>query len=436
MGVPAYHAPQILRPLDTNEALFHAFAKLGAFATVQVLELEGALSERRLGRALERWAEMHPRIVQRIVETAEGPAWQAGSDAVPLTIVSQPGATAAALAEAALNTPIAGDGPLLSVTWAPAPTRQLLCFAIHHSLADGMSAYRLAADLVDIVNDGEGRLEPHEKPGGERTLDDVIPQVSFMTDVGHRLDRVRRRLRKKAFASLRVDVPAKADERATRVFFDAFDARAVARLRSLGREHKASIGGILTAALIVALARLDELEGACEVSSQVSLRKHGDPVIAHTAIGCYAGRVLTAHAPSALWELAAECTREVKRAVRRGEAEAAVVRTRGRIAEVAAVVADEIAHPERCGRSCVLAISNRGVMPSPRPDGPVRLARYFSAVANHAVGASVQVSCGTLAGELHCSLMYVAPLMTEARARAIWRATRELLLEAAATPTA
>ena len=431
VGVPPYRTPQILRPLDTNEALFHAFAKLGAFATVQVLELEGALDENRLRGALARWAAMHPRIVSRILDTAGGPVWENTNHSVPLAIVpSRRGLTANDLAEATLNTGIASDGALLSVTWARSGGRHLLCLAIHHSVADGMSAYRLAVDLVDLINDSES--PPHDDDGANaRTLDDVIPQVSFITDVTHRLDRVRRRLRGKAIPVLRLDAAAKADERATRVLFDSFDAATVSRLRSLGRPYEASIGGILTAAMIVAIERAEGIGGAYDVSTQVSLRKHGNPVIAHTAVGCYAGRVLTSHAAAPFWKLARACTRDVKRAVRRGEPEAAVVRTRGRVEEVAAAVAAEIADETRCGRSCILAISNRGVMLAPRPQGQVRLVKYFSAVANHAVGASLQVSCGTLAGELHCSLMYVSPLVTEARARAIWAAARELLMTAA-----
>jgi NRPS condensation-like uncharacterized protein len=343
-----------LRSLDTNEALFHAFAKLGAFATVQVLELEGTLDESRLRHALARWAAMHPRIVSRIVDTPDGPFWERGDRSVPLTVFApRRGESAKKLAEATLNTRTARDGALLSVIWAPSADLHLVCLAIHHSVADGMSAYRLAVDLVDLINDAGD--QPHQDDIGAcvRTLDDVIPQVSFMTDVTHRLDRVRRRLRGRAPPVLPFDVAAKADERETRVLFDSFDAATVSRLRSWGRPHEASIGGILTAAMIMAVERVEAVGGAYEVSTQVSLRKHGTPVIPHAAVGCYSGRILTLHVPAPFWKLARACTRDVKRAVRRGEAEAAVVRTRGRVAEVAAAIAAEIADETRCGRSAV-----------------------------------------------------------------------------------
>jgi hypothetical protein len=123
----------------------------------------------------------------------------------------------------------------------------------------------------------------------------------------------------------------------------------------------------------------------------------------------------------------------VKRALERGEPEAAIVKSRGRIDAIADNVARLMDDPVACGRTCVLSVSNRGARTTENPERGIRLTKFFSATANHIAGASLQLSCETLRGEAHCSLMYVAPLMSDSRARAIWAATIEALTTAAGT---
>ena len=50
----------------------------------------------------------------------------------------------------------------------------------------------------------------------------------------------------------------------------------------------------------------------------------------------------------------------------------------------------------------------------------MRLTAFHSAVANHVSGSPVQLSCGTVGGALHCSLIYVAPIVSERLAHDLW----------------
>jgi hypothetical protein len=164
-----------------------------------------------------------------------------------------------------------------------------------------------------------------------------------------------------------------------------------------------------------------------DVATQVSLRKRCQPAIPPEAIGCHGARALTQHDPQRpFWRLATECTTAVHRSVASGESEIPLVRTRGKVHYVRDALNQLVDNPESFGRTCTLAISNIGVMASPAP-GPVRLSGFYPAIANHPAGSLYQLSCGTLEGVLQCCWMYVAPLVSDERARTVWKVAREEL---------
>ena len=123
-------------------------------------------------------------------------------------------------------------------------------------------------------------------------------------------------------------------------------------------------------------------------------------------------------------------TAQLHRALQRGEAAAALLAARGKIASTAAAMRAAIEDPQIAGRVGAISIANRGLT-SDLSAGPFRVAAWYPATSNHPFGNGVQVSCATVGETFYFSLMHVVPLLSIASARCITDRFIECLVEAA-----
>jgi hypothetical protein len=118
------------------------------------------------------------------------------------------------------------------------------------------------------------------------------------------------------------------------------------------------------------------------------------------------------------------------RALQRGEAAAALLAARGKLASTATAMRAAIEDRRTGGRVGAINIANRG-RTSDFSAGPFRVAAWYPATSNHPFGNGVQVSCATVGETFYFSLMHVVPLLSIASARRIMDRFLECLVGAA-----
>lgn len=424
--------PVVERPLDTNEDIFHVFDKQhGACRTAQLVKVRGRFGGEVLREAMRRLVKRHARLGTKPVDGPSGPVWQLDTREPLLKILA---AEKARELESVLSGALHGTttDPVWWVEWIAGGDEQVLCLVLHHSAADGVSAATLAIDLVglidDVLDDRPVESALYEPP----PLDDVLAHIGLIDDLSYRLGRLRYRFFGKPGPLPRFEARAGAEERRTRLLIDDIPSATISAVHARAKREGATVGGAITAAVVRAVTSVDEIDGPIDVATQVSLRPRCEPTLRPTAVGCYGGRALTQHRGATdFWRLAKECSSAVRRSLDSGESEIPLFRTRGKTHYVRDALANLIDNPESQGRTCTLAISNLGVL-HPAEARAVRLSGFYPAIANHPAGSLYQLSCGTLNGDLQCVWMYVTPLVSETRARNVWRAARNQLTGAVA----
>jgi hypothetical protein len=423
----------VWRSLDTGEALFATFNAVGAFLTAQVLEVHGPVTETLLVKAFAHLEKRHRVLRARITSRGGSMCWAEGAAISPrISIIDHaPPGGLEALTEMELHRMYsATHDRLWRCTWIPlSRDRHWIILALHHAVADGISSMIIVRDLLATCSAlvGVGELPP-DLPAG-RTLDEVLPPVTWLALLRHRARRLRSRLLGPP-PILPIERSAPPEERRTRVIFGTVPGDLMLALQAGARSRHATINGVLAAALLESVREVLGRLPLVPVNHSVNMRGSAIP---QNQVGCFVSNIITRHPLRARWSFwreAQSATAQLHRALDRGDAAAALLATRGKVAAAAAMMRRAVDDPRTAGRIGALSIANRGVI-SDLSAGPFRVAAWYPATSNHTFGNGIQVSCGTVGQTLFFSLMYVMPLLSVASARRIADGFRECLMHVA-----
>ena len=436
------HSPfAVERPLDTNEWFFAAFNELGAYLPALAAVVEGPLEESLLRRAMEQVQERHPVLRARIEGGLLAPRWFTPSSApVDLTVVdADEGLSLERMTESELNRPY---DPARAPVWRCTFVRgrggdpHQLVLGMHHSAADGLSGLTVFTDLLATcaaLHEG-GELPPHLPVGPP--LDSVLGESTIVDRLRIKLRHVRERLASPSPPPPPLEASALPEKRRTRVLFRLLPPALVAALGARAQEERATFTGAFSAALLEGVqARVGPL-GQVALNYAINLRPRQIPV---EHVGSFAGSVSTIQRPGgdarAFWAVARRASRSLRSAVEGGAALDAVRANRGHVPAAIEELRRARLDPRGSGREGFLTLSSRGRWPDPSI-GSFRLRSLFPATSNHGLGNHFQVSCGTVAGSLFYSVIFVEPLHSEATGRAIADAFQTCLEREAAPRTA
>ena len=411
----------IWRPLDTSEALFAAFNEEGAFLTAGALKVHGPLTETLLLQALAHVENRHPLLRARIIACGDLLYWSEGPTTFPhISIVDRiPPGGIEALTEVELHRAYAAtEQRLWRCTWIPiSRDHHWIILALHHAVADGISGMVIVRDLLATCSAlvGVGKLPP-ELPAG-RPLDEVLPSVPRVALLRHRARRLRSRLLG-PLPILPIERTAPPEQRRTGVIFGSVPGDVMLPLRAGARSCGATINGVLAAALLELVRQTLGPLPIVPITHSASMRGAAIP---REQVGCFTSNVVTLHSLRTRWPFwreAQSATEQLHRALARGDAAAAVLAARGKVASAAAAMRAAIEDRRTAGRVGAISIANRGLA-SDFSAGPFRVSAWYPATSNHTFGNSLQVSCATVGETFFFSLMHVVPLTSVASARRI-----------------
>ena len=409
----------IWRPLDTSEALFATFNAAEAFLTAQVLEINGSLTEDLLVHALAHIEKRHPLLRTRIIADKGSLYWAEVAAPTPrISLVDRISAGGVeTLTELELHRPYeAATERLWRCTWAPIDRdRHWIVLGFHHAVADEISSMIIVRDLLATCSAllGIGELPPPLSAG--KPLDEVLLPVSSIALLRHRVKRLRSRvLGPNPLLPFEQNAPP--EQRRTGVIFGSV-AGAIA-LRSYARSRGATINGVLAAALLESVSQILGTLPVVPITHSVSMRTAAIP---RNQIGCFTSNVVTMHPlrPQwSFWHEAHNATEQLRRALNRGEAAAALLAARGKVAASSASMRAAINDHQTAGRVGAICIANRGLA-SDFSAGSFKVLAWYPATSNHTFGNCLQVSCATVGDTFYFSLMHVLPLLSAMTTRLI-----------------
>ncbi|WP_214109320.1 non-ribosomal peptide synthetase [Acrocarpospora catenulata] len=253
---PAQQRLWFLQRFDPEDASYNMYL---------VLRLRGPLNKGALDAALTAVVARHESLRTSFADGAEGepvmvihPAGPVPVERLDLTAYADAEERARRLVAARTNAPfdLAGSPPLRVSLLALGPDEHVLCFVLHHIIADGWSLGVLLDDLFALYEAGvAGR--PAILPALPVQYGDVAlwqRERESGQDADQALDYWRRRLAEPPVPELPADLPrGPRPEGAFHPF--PIPERVVARLERLAQEHGASLFMVLVAAYQVLLAR-------------------------------------------------------------------------------------------------------------------------------------------------------------------------------------
>jgi hypothetical protein len=220
------------------------------------------------------------------------------------------------------------------------------------------------------------------------------------------------------------------EERRTGVIFGSVPGDLMLALRAGARSHGATINGVLAAALLESVLRTLGRLPLVPVTHSVSMRGTAIP---QNQLGCFTANVVTLHPLRTRWSFwyeAQSATKQLHRALERGDAAAALLATRGKVEFSSAAMRAAIEDRRTAGRVGAINIANRGLT-SDLSAGPFRVTAWYPATSNHTFGNGLQASCATVGKTFFFSLMHVVPLLSVALARRITDRFVECLMRGA-----
>jgi hypothetical protein len=233
---------------------------------------------------------------------------------------------------------------------------------------------------------------------------------------------------------LPLDRHAGFDERKLGIVHVDFDARETADLVARARAEGTTVQGALNAAMLLAAAGSMALDAPAWLAcfSAVSLR---DQVgIGGDEMGLYISQVTTWHRASrttGLWPLAREIKRDLSRTLANGE-QLVTIPMIGMFIPRGDDPGPKLAKKLDLASPATVGLSNIGRIDLPERAGPIAV-EWFHLAVGPSVVAPLAGCASTLHGKLSLNLVFVEPLIAEARARSLAQATRALLAESRPT---
>lgn len=447
------------RPLSSTERAFWLLDRGTRWNGVQVAALRGPIDVAVLRAALGQVQARHPLLRVRVVGGDRRPAFTtAGAGPLPLRVLPRHSDTAwQAAVEEELNAPFPPDGDHLTrLSLLQGAGRHELVFAHHHVTADALSGVYAVRDLLSEYarrcEAGPGapaEPEPGFGPGPGPALALRPPLAALLPAAArgvplfwamHRF--FRKYVLGRAWGAPRPlprEQAAPPAVRRNRLVHLALPPDETAALAERAREagttvHAAICAALLLAAGETAYAGEDDVTAGCFTA--VNLRGElTEPV--GEEMGLYISQVTTFHRiapPPPLWSLAREVKAQLKEALAHGE-QYLTMPLIGLFIPGGRDPAPGFIRRFDGGSPAALGVTNVAQLPIPRRYGPLVLDNYQITVGLSVVGQLLG-AVTTFAGTLNLNLIYVEPLVSEARARAIAHGALSRLREALAAERA
>lgn len=454
------HATPLSRPLSPTERAFWLLDRGTRFNGVQVASLRGPVDEPQLCAALPRVQARHPLLRVRVIGGDRAP-WFTTEGAGPLPVRVVPrrsDRTWTEVVEEELNRPFDPDGDHLSrFVLVKGRDRHELLFAHHHVTADALSGVYAVRDLlvelaalVSVEPPGivhsvhpahsgspvESGALPAPIPGASFPL--RPPLAELLPDAARGWSRFKamhfffrkyvlawplRRARK-----LPLEVAAPPEERRNRLVHLELSPDETGALAAQARAQGTTVHATLCAALLLAAGEVayegtgsDRITTGCFTA--VNLRDQLREPLGEE-MGLYISQVTTFHQiapPPPLWELARDIKAQLQKTLAHGEQHLTLPMI-GMFIPGGDDPGPQFIRRFDGGSPAALGVTNLARLPIPQRYGPLSLDNYQITVGLSVVGQLLG-AVTTFAGTLNLNLIYVEPLVSEARARAIATAT-------------
>lgn len=428
------------RPLSSTERAFWLLDRGTRWNGVQVAALRGPIDVAVLRAALGQVQARHPLLRVRVVGGDRRPAFTtAGAGPLPLRVLPRHSDTAwQAAVEEELNAPFPPDGDHLTrLSLLQGAGRHELVFAHHHVTADALSGVYAVRDLLseyarrcEAGPGGHAPAEPAPGPGPSLAL---RPPLAALLPAGargvplfwamHRFFRKyvlgRARGAPRTLPREQAAPPSVRRNRLVHLTLSPDETAALAeRARQAGTTvHAAICAALLLSAGETAYAGEGDVTAGCFTA--VNLRGElTEPV--GEEMGLYISQVTTFHRiapPPPLWSLAREVKAQLKEALAHGE-QYLTMPLIGLFIPGGRDPAPGFIRRFDGGSPAALGVTNVAQLPIPRRYGALVLENYQITVGLSVVGQLLG-AVTTFAGTLNLNLIYVEPLVSEARARAI-----------------
>lgn len=297
------------------------FDRAATMNFVTVAQLRGPLQAATLQRALRCLEARHPLLRAQLVRGPEYTSLSAGAAEIPLFEREVEQAQVLALGGALLEHREWPDsGPRAELHWLRhGPDSSSLLLLLHHVVSDGSSGILAMRDLLAFAADGDpSAVQPLPSPG----QDSFFPAEQKLLRDGF-LAQLKAGVPKAlpvARVGSRREVPM--EERSMGVLRLQLDAAQSTALQQRARHDGATIHGVLSAALALAIAQEVPEPGLQRMAHPVDLRRYlraryPDTSAIGDAVGYYVSSVVTEHTlhGQPLGSLA----REISAAVRAGK---------------------------------------------------------------------------------------------------------------------
>lgn len=452
------------RPLGSFERAAVVTGERSAFVVVVVMRLVGRLAVERVRSALDRLRREEPLLRARVAATATGPRFVCeGVTAIPLERTERRDDRRwLEVVEEELNRPLpAAPGPLARcrlLGGAPARGdggRHELIVTLHHAIVDAASTAALMNRLLTLLAGGPAENElaaapaeptgrpPAEPPARPPTERPAEPPVEARLPAAVR--GLRGRLGGAGFLARQVADelgfrlrrrtgrrPPVAESPRCRPLAVALDREETGSLVRATRRRRVTLNGALSAAMLGAVHRrlYDGASRPLRYLAFADLRPQLDPPLPAGELGCCIAMLrntLGMRSGTGFWELASEITRQVDRAVRRGDRFHAY-----RFCETAM----RATLRQRHERMAATALSYSGVAPLAPPAGALRLADCHAFVSNLDLGPEYTALARLMDGRLQLDVVYLDSDMNEALAKELAADVLDTLRAAAATEPA
>jgi len=320
--------------IGPTQRLVHFMDRVSSVNFVVVADVDGPLDVETLQRGAVALQALHPLLRVRIAEeggvltkqfvfcTENVPPPEIRI--APADAFSPDGLTREVEAELARPFDVE-RGPLFRLALAPASgrDRRRLLLTMHHMIADGASASIVVRDLLEVC---AGNLEPVERPLFEPGPSfPGVGRIRALWTLAKLMARSAWHLvMRRPVGNVVPGLDAPAAGRETGILFREFDRDQTAALRAAASAERATVGGMLAAAIVRAVHATATPDRSAHVAlvNAVNVRNLAEPG-ALDRVDLLMSFVVTYHrvGPArSFFDLARECSSEVKEAVARGDA--------------------------------------------------------------------------------------------------------------------
>ena len=415
--------------VETWMALGH---DLGGGLIVNVVYLEGILTQDVVQQALKLVQQRHPMLQVYIVESEDGLYFQStGITEIPVQVIyKQDENEAIKVAQKEIHTKFTpGKNPLCRLTLLYSHQHQNTCEMIitfHHGIVDGISCMRFIDDLLSYyqkINEGENISQVESL--------EFIPPIDTLVNynIPSQNPRENDQLANEQPTlppQLIIESQASANERFTRMLPRMLSQEKTKILIDKCKQEKTTVHGAMCAAMLFAAGKLLSIDTQVNFSYglPVNLRKYCQPEITDQNLGCFIsvlGFNQLVDPNTSFWDLARECKSQINDSLISG-----VHITRLQQGKLRNSDSDSMkefvrnymfSKEDTMGRNNFFSISNRGKFKFRYQADKLKIKELYFAFPQHISGDCFWLGVLTLNEQLFCNFIYVQPVISDRTAQ-------------------